>query len=109
MPRTAIVHLGLPKTGTTTIQRALFKERTRLLSECGILVPALADNLTDHLCPMFLDDPREHISVRLSGVSTSEAAEEYRRACVSALEASFAEPGWSTILLTAEGLSNLPA
>lgn len=43
-----IVHIGTPKTGTTTIQAALYGAQDRLLSECQTLFASTARNKAPH-------------------------------------------------------------
>lgn len=102
----AIVHLGMPKTATTSCQNALWRCRTALARE-GWLYPSVEANHTNALCTMFLPDPRQHITVRSRGITTEDAAEALRAEYFATLEAELAQPGWHTLILSAEGLSNL--
>ncbi|MER9299899.1 hypothetical protein NKI38_25850 [Mesorhizobium sp. M0621] len=81
-----IIHIGLPKTGTTSVQSAVYKHRDRLLAEFGIFYPWISENLTDILCTAFHDDPRKHINVRLAGANTIEKAELLRSQSLAAIE-----------------------
>lgn len=105
--REAILHLGMPKTGTTSIQEALYAHRGELLSRHRILYPSVEANHTNPLCTMFLPDPRTHIAVRMQGVETAEAAEALRQDYFERMEAELRGGDWDRLLLSAEGLSNL--
>lgn len=103
--RRIILHAGLPKTGTTTIQDVFYQHRAMLL-EHGVLYPGLAPNLTTPLCTMFLRDPSLHISNRIEGDSAAvlhSRAEDFR----AALEEEIRSVAWHTLVLSAEGVSNL--
>lgn len=101
-----IVHLGMPKTATTTCQNALWKHRAALRDR-GWLYPSVEPNHTNALCTMFLPDPRCHITVRSRGITTPAAAEALRAEYFATLEAELADQRWHTLILSAEGLSNL--
>ena len=101
--------MGLPKTGTTATQAALFTARERLLTEYSLYYPKIGENHTDALCTMFLDDPLKHISVRVAGISDAAGAEALRSDYRIKMEAELASSDWQTLMLSAEGLSNLPA
>lgn len=100
-----VLHFGLPKTGTTTIQNVMYAHRDRLLAE-SVYYPALQSNLTTPLCTMFLPDPRVHIENRIAALSAELAvtnAQRFQRA----LEEEISGGAWTTLVLSAEGVSNL--
>src|SRR5579885_2145574 len=101
-----ILHIGLPKTGTTSFQNAVFLNRKSIYSDFGIYYPDLASNLTDVLCTAFHDDPRKHVMVQIAGVDTREKAEELRRSTVASLTEDIEKQPWETLVLSAEGLAN---
>lgn len=107
--RRIVLHAGLPKTGTTSIQTAFYAERGHLLDRARLLYPSLAPNLTDALCTIFHDDPRKHITNKLAGLTTLEAIAPLQRRYQKALDAEILSTNWDTLLLSAEGLSNLSA
>ncbi len=101
-----LIHYGLPKTATTTVQNALFSLKPRLLSEAGLLYPGNTSNHTDQLCTAFLIDPRKHISNQLTGMSLDmlrmrgrETLDKFRK------EIEVAQP--KRIIFSAEGLVNI--
>lgn len=105
--RRIVLHAGLPKTGTTSIQTAFYAERHLLLEEARLLYPSRAANLTDALCTLFHDDPRKHITNKLAGLTTLEAIGPLQRDYREALEREIGSTEWDTLLLSAEGVSNL--
>lgn len=104
-----IVHAGLPKTGTTSIQEALYQHRGVILENAQLLYPSISDNHTNALCTMFLEKPETHIANRMAGRLTSEQVAPYKASCYEALENEIKSTEWTTLLLSAEGLSNLRA
>lgn len=105
--RRIVLHAGLPKTGTTSIQTAFYAERGHLLDRARLLYPSLSANLTDALCTLFHDDPRKHITNKLAGLTTLEAIVPLQREYLDALDAEILSTDWDTLLLSAEGVSNL--
>lgn len=107
--RKGILHIGLPKTGTTTIQNAFHSCRSALLAETGMLYPSLEANHTTPLCTMFLDDPRVHISNKLAGLTSPVDIARAVKGYHDAFESEIAHCDWRALLFSAEGLSNLSA
>lgn len=101
-----IIHVGLPKTGTSTIQSAMHENRHRLLSEHAMLYPAIARNHTDPLHTIFAADPREHIQIMCQG--GADGTEITRIKHRQRLEACIKNEGdcWNTLVISAEGLCN---
>lgn len=105
--RRIVLHAGLPKTGTTSIQAAFYEQRRLLLQEARLLYPSLAANLTNALCTLFHDDPRKHITNKLAGITTRDSITELQSEYRGALEREISSTDWDTLLLSAEGVSNL--
>lgn len=105
--RRIVLHAGLPKTGTTSIQTAFHAQRRALLDEARLLYPSLDANLTNALCTLFHDDPRKQITNKLAGLTTLEAIAPLQRKYREALEREIESTEWDTLLLSAEGVSNL--
>lgn len=103
----AIVHIGLPKTGTTSIQEALYATRERLLETSGIFYPSISPNLNNVLCTSFFDDPRKHIEAAMEGLDTLEKARAKSQTLLQQLQDDLKSANWETVVLSAEGLSNL--
>lgn len=102
-----ILHAGLPKTATTSIQNAIFRCREILFAETGIYYPGTAPNHTNDLCTAFLDDPRSHISNKMAGLTDLDQLKSIAANIRSSFEAEIAKSAPETILFSAEGFSNL--
>lgn len=101
-----MVHLGFPKTGTTTTQNVFYAQRKEILACERVLYPSLNPNLSNVLCTNFRDDPLQPVSNRLAGLTREEARERGRQELVE-LEEEIVSTQWDTLLLSAEGLSHL--
>ena len=106
MGRIIYLHLGLPKTGTTTIQSALFAERKRLLKS-GILYPGFAKNHSVPLRSVFSEAPHRLTMNRLRGAGTAEAAAVKVGQWSHALDEALENPDWNALVLSAEGAINM--
>src|SRR4051794_34836611 len=103
-PRRAVVHIGIDKTGTKTIQNHLYENRAHLLRKNRILVPSLNSNLSVYLGVLFrpkvplllpLFDPRAEDERAIPALK-----DEYRAAMAKEL----ASNAWDTVVISAEGL-----
>lgn len=103
-----IIHMGLPKTATTSIQNAVYLNREILLSDHRMLYPSIEANHTNSLCAMFLPDPRTHVSVKLANLTTDQEINDLRQRYFGVIEAEIENTDWDTLVFSAEGLSNLP-
>lgn len=65
--RKIVLHTGLPKTGTSTIQNVFHENREFLLAEEGVLYPSLEPNLTTPFGTIFKNDPRKPIANKMAG------------------------------------------
>lgn len=108
MAKSGILHVGLPKTGTTSCQEALFANRELLLKRHGMFYPSVATSHNSMLSIMFLEDPRIHVNVKSKGITSRAAAEDLRRSYFAELEADLASAPWDRVVLSSEGLSSLP-
>jgi hypothetical protein len=72
--RKIILHIGLHKTGTTTIQNVLHANREFLLRREGVLYPSLAPNLSGALNTVFSDQPQKLKAGKVVGFTTEEIA-----------------------------------
>ncbi|HET6378410.1 MAG TPA: hypothetical protein VFG05_08925 [Methylocella sp.] len=100
------LHIGMPKTATTSIQNTLYSHRDHLLAKGRILYPALDANLTTPLCSMFLENPQKHVTNRLI---SKEDLPGIISGYFAALESDLKRSGFDTIVFSAEGLANLRA
>lgn len=108
MQRTAIVHIGLEKTGSTAIQKWLAGHR-ELLREHGILMPSSIGypNHTKLVAACLDDGAVDNIkSYQLFAAGSSEQA--FRRHVFSALQQEIASnrSGWHTLLISSELISS---
>lgn len=106
--RKIILHIGLPKTGTSTIQNVFHANRDFLLQQESILYPSLAPSLNVPLGTIFKDAPGEHIVNKMASLTSEEITmrqKNYR----SSLDSEISSGGWDILLLSAEGLSNMSA
>ena len=108
MAKSGILHIGLPKTGTTSCQEALFANREMLLQRHRYFYPSVAPSHNSMLSVMFLEDPRTNITVKSKGITTREGAEALRKRYVTSMEADLARASWDTLVLSSEGLSTVP-
>lgn len=104
--RKLVLHIGLDKTGTTTIQNALYSNREPLLAEEGVLYPSLMPNLSTPLLTIFKNNPHEHRANRIAGLPYEEV-EKRRQSYLNSLETEISSCDWRILLLSAEGLSSL--
>jgi hypothetical protein len=100
--RIIYLHLGLPKTGTTTIQSALASRR-KALREQGFLYPGFAENHSVALRSVFAAEPHRLAMNRLRGAGTAEAAAAKVGQWSGALDKALASPDWTSLVLSAEG------
>ena len=113
MAKSGILHIGLPKTGTTSCQDALFANRGMLLERHGYFYPSVgypssAPSHNSMLSVMFLEDPRTNVTVKALGITTREDAEALRRRYFAQMEADIGSATWNTLVLSSEGLSTVP-
>ena len=104
--RRVILHPGQPKTGTTSLQEAFFKNRKTLLADHGILYPRIDENHTQAILALFRDDALNNI--RFAQMSAAELA-SYRAEVRAKLEAEIARDDWHTLLISGEGICTLKA
>lgn len=105
--RKIILHIGFPKTGTTTIQNTLYTNREFLLKKEGILYPSLESNLTTPLRTIFREHSPQPFANRMAALTIEEETarrEKYR----DLLEAEISSREWDVLLLSAEGFCNMP-
>jgi hypothetical protein len=103
--RKIVLHIGLHKTGTTTIQRVLHENREFVLRQEGVLYPSLAANLSNALGTIFRDNPRNQMANKVAGF-TSEKIAAHRKKYLSSLDAEISSGRWDTLVLSGEGVSH---
>lgn len=107
--RRVILHAGLPKTATTSIQNACFAQKQPLLDQHAILYPGQTPNHTNALCTAFLNDPRTHISNMMAGQNDLDALLKTAADIRDTLEQEIRSASPEIVLFSAEGMSNLSA
>jgi hypothetical protein len=106
MAKRAVIHIGIDKTGSTTIQSTLFSVRSKLLSEARILYPSIAANHSIYLSTIFRDKAHHLLST-----IEPDATDESSVACIrekfrASMEADLTGPDWHTLVISAEDLSH---
>ncbi len=102
-----VIHIGLHKTGTTTIQNAFFSHREELESREGILYPSLSQNHSIPLYSMFCDKPEcYHINIR-NNVIRPEEVKKLNDRHTKAIEKEIDQSTANRLLLSGEDLSVL--
>jgi hypothetical protein len=104
MARRAVIHIGIEKTGTKTIQKALFSARPKLLSEAQILYPSIGANLSVFLATMFRDEAPRLLQLREPDATDESSVVRLREKYRASLEADMADPDWQTLVISAEAL-----
>lgn len=105
--RTAIVHVGVEKTGSTAIQHWLVTNRARLL-DCGILVPTRigSPNHTKLVAACLddgvIDNIKGHLLAR-DGLSERKLRDGVARSLARELDAT---PAWDRVVITSELISS---
>lgn len=96
MDNTLLLHIGTPKTGTSSIQRALYSNGTGLL-RCGWIYPDMKAELSE--IRDYASNPEKNGNVFFQGMSAYErCSKEWKRACESLIR--FLEIG--NVILSAE-------
>jgi hypothetical protein len=101
----AVVHVGVHKTGTTSIQRVFGRYRSSLLEQ-GYLYPAYSHNHYD-VHTSFSSEPLKAVMVRVRGIKTEDEIEEIRRRVLASIADEVHAHPDARLLLCAEDLSAL--
>ncbi|MGQ7791118.1 hypothetical protein ACUN0C_01775 [Faunimonas sp. B44] len=105
--KTVILHIGINKTGSTSIQDALSGNAETLLAEAGI---QYAGNFANHSVPLYTMFSEHALSYHANvrrGVTSGERLRALRAELFDSYEAILAEPKAGTLLLSGEDLSLL--
>jgi hypothetical protein len=107
MDKRLILHIGFPKTGTTTIQNFLYERRKILLKDKRILYPSSTPNHSNLLITLFSEHPGKFVANRMNGITEknelNNLIDEYR----TKLEKELSLEKYNTIFFSAEGMINL--
>ncbi|MEP5764633.1 MAG: hypothetical protein ABJ308_08560 [Halieaceae bacterium] len=104
---TIFLHIGLHKTGSTTIQHTLHNYREELAASHALFYPAFARNHSVPLVAMYHDQPHTYRMNILSGIDTAEAAEEFAATRRAAFETEMQQSQSRQMLLSGEDVSDL--
>ena len=109
----AIVHIGLGKTGSTSIQQALLNHAQELDSSCGIFFPtefddprAFGGNHSLFLRSMFAEAPEQLQFNKVLGLDTRERAKAADHKLLGEYQTGFGSSSAKTLLLSAEGIGH---
>ncbi|WP_262695507.1 tetratricopeptide repeat protein [Kordiimonas aquimaris] len=98
--KTCFLHIGAPKTGTSSIQYTLFNNRAHL-KEAGFFYPANASNHV-FLASRFRDNPEEMIFHKKRGRLTRAVIDEYHKAEMTRFEQDARESKCENLILSSE-------
>ena len=105
--KTVILHIGINKTGSTSIQDALSENAEALRAEADI---QYAGNFANHSVPLYTMFSERALSYHANvrrGVTSGERLQALRTELFESYEAVLAEPKAGTLLLSGEDLSLL--
>jgi len=105
--RKLILHIGMHKTGTSSIQETLGKSREFLLKN-NIWYPSLEEvNHTVNFTPIFSNDPLKDITFKAKEITTLEQAKKEQNALKRMWIEEFRKVTCDTVIMSAEGCSML--
>ncbi|QFU74714.1 hypothetical protein EY643_03045 [Halioglobus maricola] len=103
------LHIGLDKTGTTSVQRAFAREAALLESNCDLHFPHIFPdrvhfdgNHSPYLRALFCEFPRARRRLAARGLTSEEEIAHYNRTTLKALHAGFTATSATRLLLSAE-------
>lgn len=103
-----ILHVGMHKTGTTTIQNQLAEAKVALL-EGGYLYPSIANTGSNHSIPLYslyCESPANyHINIRAGRCDDKKINDYHNEIRASLLN--IAEQHWETLIISGEDISVL--
>jgi hypothetical protein len=102
------IHIGLHKTGSSSIQNTFFSNRDKLLSH-GINYLSLSLNHSGVLYSLYCVAPHQTRANRAAGIDTKEKAAKKNAATRAALRQALESNSSASIVISGEGLSRLPA
>ena len=98
--KTCFLHIGAPKTGTSSIQYTLFNNR-KILSEAGFFYPANASNHV-FLASRFRDNPEDMIFHKKRGRLTRSVIDEFHKSELARFEEDAKKSGCENLVLSSE-------
>src|SRR5947209_14208464 len=106
MKATCFLHIGTEKTGTTSIQKFLAKNRP-VLDEQGIFYPRSPGNQNHIALAVYaLREGKQNDIGRLCGASHAEQMPEFRERLIAELDCELGQSGASVIIFSNEHLSS---
>lgn len=108
MKTSVYIHIGLHKTGTTSIQAMLFNNRKALLAH-GINYLPLGENHSVALYPLFAAEPHRYRPNRAAGIDTEQKAAKKNAATLASLLRELERNTSDSVVISGEDLSMLPA
>lgn len=106
MKKEFIVHIGLNKTGTTTIQQMMYQNAQALLNH-GIYYPTINNDHGRFLRSMFMKNPKKQPANIKSGYCTIRKIKRLNNKFKSTLEENIKNPAIKKVIFSAEVLSIL--
>src|SRR3954463_11509047 len=106
MKPTVYLHIGLYKTGSTSIQATFFKNRERLLAH-GVNYLAIGQNHGETLHPLFSGTPLTYHHNRIYGIDTERKAARKNAATRRALDREFRSNTSPLLVISGEDLVTL--
>jgi hypothetical protein len=104
--KTAFVHIGMHKTGTTSIQQTMARHRAMLRAQHGVVYPSISANHSLPLVSLFCDDPAEYSGNINAGATGAEEIAKRNQGFADELKAEL-EAGGETLVLSGEDLGLL--
>lgn len=105
--RRACIHIGMPKTATTSIQAAFFHTRALLESDADILYPGKQPNHSQPLYSLFCDNPLDYDNHIRAGIRTMERISAINAENQTLFERQITSSSARTVFLSGESLSLL--
>ncbi len=103
----ACIHIGMPKTATTSIQAAFFRIRALLESDAGILYPGKQPNHSQPLYSLFCDNPLDYDHHIRAGIRTIEKISAINAENQTLFERQITSSSAATVFFSGETLSLL--
>lgn len=104
--RRVIIHAGWPKTGTSSLQNLLYKNRKELLRKTGYLYPSIAAEQGYMMAMMFSSNAKSHPKAQRLGISSDADIKRLSKTFTRQFDMELVAKDWSTWILSDEGLVN---
>lgn len=104
MGTTVYLHIGMPKTGSTSIQHTFFRNRATLLAS-GINYLPLGRNHAGSLMPLLSENPHKHSRNLRKGIDTPQKAQSRNKAISQRLARELSRNGSAKLVISGEAFS----